>query len=119
LGLVVHVGVSPADSAAAAPGPVVEVGAAPIGPSFDATAAASGGGLVDDVDLFLAHVRLDYLLVLDDVLADAQLLLDHGALLDHYLFLDYRHHDLVVADLYPRRVPGDDRHLIDADLLAR
>src|SRR5918995_6958807 len=51
------------------------------------------------VDLLLAHVLLNNLLVLDSVLADPKLLLDHGALLGDDLFLYHRHRDLVLADL--------------------
>src|ERR687893_2524441 len=79
--------------------------------------AARGGRLVIDVDLFLAHVLLDDLLVLDDVLADSQLFLDHRTLLDDDLFLGHRHHDLVLADLGLRGLPTLDRHPLDADLL--
>src|SRR5215207_7341313 len=52
-----------------------------------AAASATRGGRVFDVDLFLADILLDDLLVLDHVLANPQLFLDHRTLLDHDLFL--------------------------------
>src|SRR5215211_6917689 len=64
-----------------------------------AAASATRGGRVFDVDLFLADILLDDLLVLDHVLANPQLFLDHRMLLDHNLFLNHRHTDLVLADL--------------------
>src|SRR5215210_1182653 len=56
-------------------------------------------GLVDDLDLLLAHVFLDDLDVLDDLLVDADLLLDHGPLLYNDLFLHHGNHDLFFPDL--------------------
>src|ERR687889_342156 len=50
-----------------------------------AASAARGGGVLD-VYLLAPYVLLDYLLVLDDVLADPQLFLDPRTLLDHNLF---------------------------------
>src|SRR5215207_8164451 len=80
-------------------------------------AHATSGGSIVDLDLFLADVLLNDLLVLDDVLAHPDLLLDHGALLDHDLFLYYRHGDLIVADLGLRSLPPLYRHPLDGDLL--
>src|SRR5215210_2435588 len=80
-----------------------------------ATAPFARGGVID-VDLFLADVLLDDLLILHGLLADPQLLLDHGALFGHDLFLDHRHRDLVVADLGPGALLVH-RHPLDGDLL--
>jgi hypothetical protein len=75
-------------------------------------------GLVLYVDLFLAHVLLYYLFVLDGVLAHPYLLLDHRALLGDDLFLGHRHRDLFLADLGLRRLPALHGHALDADLFA-
>jgi len=56
-------------------------------------------GRVLYVDLLAPYVLLDYLLIVDDVLADPYLLLDLRALLDHVLFLYDRHKDLVLTDV--------------------
>src|SRR5215216_4011977 len=82
-----------------------------------AAASATRGGRVFDVDLFLADILLDDLLVLDHVLANPQLFLDHRMLLDHNLFLNHRHTDLVLADLGLRSLPPLYRHPLDGDLL--
>src|SRR5215216_1860146 len=82
-----------------------------------AAASATRGGRVFDVDLFLADILLDDLLVLDHVLANPQLFLDHRMLLDHNLFLNHRHTDLVLADLGLRNLPPLYRHPLDGDLL--
>jgi hypothetical protein len=73
--------------------------------------------VVVDVDLFAANVLLDDLLVLDYLLAQANLLLDHRPFLDDDLFLDYRHPDFVVADLDLGVLPVLDRHPLSVDLL--
>src|SRR5215217_5294311 len=52
-------------------------------------------GLVVYLDLLSADVLLYYLRILDNLLADADLLPDHGPLLDDHLFLDDRHHYLL------------------------
>src|SRR5215216_3542208 len=68
------------------------------------------------VDLFLADIFLDDLLILDDVLTDPQLLLDHRPLLGYDFFLDHWNADLVVADLCSGALLVH-RYPLDADLL--
>src|SRR5215203_7257976 len=69
------------------------------------------------VYLLAPYVLLDYLLVLDGVLANPYLFLDHRALLSDDLLLGHRHGDLVLADLCLRGLPALDRHPLYADLL--
>src|SRR4028118_1515698 len=73
--------------------------------------------LIIDVDLLLANVPLDDLLVLHDLLAQADLLLYHRSLLHHNLFLQKWHHELVFADLGFGRLPRLHEHPLDAHLL--
>src|SRR5919107_594463 len=82
-----------------------------------ASAPAALGPIVY-VDLLLAHVPLDRLLILDHVLAHPYLLLNHGTLLDDDLFFGHRHKELVLADLGLRGLLALDRHPLDAHLLA-
>src|SRR4051794_34272438 len=63
------------------------------------TATHASLGLVVDIDLLLAHVPLDDLLVLGNLLAQADLLLDHRPLLHDDLFFQERHDELVFANL--------------------
>src|SRR5829696_4905104 len=89
------------------------------GPALRTLASAPAAlGPVVYVDLLLAHVPLDRLLVLDHVLAHPYLLLNHGTLLDDDLFFDHRHKELVLADLGLRGLLALDRHPLDAHLLA-
>src|SRR5215207_157214 len=74
-------------------------------------------GCVLYVYLLAPYVLLDYLLVLDGVLANPYLFLDHRALLGDDLLLGHRHGDLVLADLCLRGLPALDRHPLYADLL--
>src|SRR5215207_4541903 len=67
--------------------------------------------------LLAPDVLLDYLLVLDGVLADPYLFLDYRAFLDDDLILGHRHRDLVLADLCLRSFPALDWHPLYADLL--
>src|SRR5215212_9447404 len=88
------------------------------GPALRTLASAPAAlGPVVYVDLLLAHVPLDSLLVLDHVLAHPYLLLNHGALLDDDLFFGHRHTELVLADLGLRGLLALDRHPLDALLL--
>src|SRR3712207_5857511 len=66
--------------------------------------------------LFAPHVLLDYLPLMDDVFADADLLLRHRLFLDHDLVLDHRHGDFVGAYLSLGRLAAY-RHPLDAYLL--
>jgi len=78
-----------------------------------APSPCGGSRLVVYLDLLLAEVLLDYLLVLHNILADAHLFLDHRPLLDHHLFLEHGHRYLVFPDL---RLGG---RLLDRDALHR
>src|SRR5215216_4237432 len=70
------------------------------------------------VYLLAPYVLLDYLLVLDGVLANPYLFLDHRALLGDDLLLNHRHGDLVLADLCLRGLPALlNRHPLYANLL--
>src|SRR5215203_4834852 len=81
------------------------------GPALRTLASAPAAlGPVVYVDLLLAHVPLDRLLVLDHVLAHPYLLLNHGTLLDDDLFFDHRHKELVLADLGLRGLLALDGH---------
>src|SRR5215204_3316623 len=73
-------------------------------------------GSVLYVYLLAPYVLLDYLLVLDDVLANSQLFLDYGPFLDDNLILGHRHRNLVLADLCLRSLSALDRHPLHADL---
>src|SRR5829696_211298 len=73
-------------------------------------------GSVLYVYLLAPYVLLDYLLVLDNVLANSQLFLDYGPLLDDNLVLGHRHSNLVLADLCLRSLSALDRHPLYADL---
>src|SRR5829696_6974215 len=75
-------------------------------------------GLIVDLDLLLADVPLYYLLFLDDLLAQVDLLLGNGALLDDDFFLDDGHKELLLADLALRRLPALNGHPIYVHLLA-
>src|SRR3712207_1035871 len=59
--------------------------------------AAAPLGCVLYLYLLAPYVLLDYLCVLNYVLADAHLFLGHGALVDNDLFLCYGHNDLILA----------------------
>src|SRR5215217_8369428 len=74
-------------------------------------------GCVLYVYLLAPYVLLDYLLVLDGVLANPYLFLDHRTLLGDNLLLNHRHRDLVLADLCLRCFSALDRHPLYADLL--
>src|SRR5829696_9270174 len=70
------------------------------------------------VYLLAPYVLLDYLLVLDGVLANPYLFLDHRTLLGDNLLLNHRHGDLVLADLCLRGLPALlNRHPLYANLL--
>src|SRR5215217_7174586 len=73
-------------------------------------------GCVLYVYLLAPYVLLDYLLVLDGVLANPYLFLDHRTLLGDDLLLGHRHRDLVLADLCLRCFSALDRHPLYADL---
>src|SRR5215203_3506267 len=73
-------------------------------------------GSVLYVYLLAPYVLLDYLLVLDDVLANSQLFLDYGPFLDDNLVLGHRHRNLVLADLGLRSLSALDRHPLHANL---
>src|SRR5215207_5259651 len=68
------------------------------------------------VYLLAPYVLLDYLFVLDGVLANPYLFLDHRALLDDNLVLGHRHLDLVLTDLCLRSLSALDRHPLYANL---
>src|SRR5215210_7464952 len=74
-------------------------------------------GVVLYIHLFAPHVLLDDLPLVDDVLADADLLFYHWLFLDHDLVLDYWYGYLLGPYLGLGR-PAADRHPLDADLLA-
>src|SRR5215217_578595 len=74
-------------------------------------------GVVLYIYLFAPHVLLDYLLLVDDVFADADLLFRHRLFLDHDLVLDYLHGNLIGAYLGLGRIALY-RHPLYADLLA-
>src|SRR3712207_343540 len=82
-----------------------------------ASTPAAALGPVVDVDLLLAHVPLDELLVLDHIFAHRYLLLNYGALLDDDLFFGHQHKELVLADLSLCGMPALDRHPLDVHLL--
>src|SRR5215204_6425056 len=83
---------------------------------FPCSSPPSRGGRVLYVYLLAPYVLLDYLLVLDGVLAHPYLFLDHGPLLDDNLVLSHRHSNLVLADLCLRSLSALDRHPLHADL---
>src|SRR5215203_3509176 len=83
---------------------------------FPCSSPPSRRGRVLYVYLLAPYVLLDYLLVLDDVLANSQLFLDYGPFLDDNLILGHRHSNLVLADLCLRSLSALDRHPLHADL---
>src|SRR3954463_10435666 len=80
-------------------------------------------GVALGLDLLLAHVLADGLLVGVDVLVEADALLGHGALLDDGLLGVERDLVLLLGDVGPvegiAAVGVRDRLALDADLLAR
>src|SRR5918993_3077596 len=84
---------------------------------------AASPALIVYLDLFLAQVHLDDLLVLHNPLAQPDLLLEHDALGDHDLLFEDLQDDLVLADIGlrgPAGLPGlaFHRHPLDLYLLA-
>src|SRR5215204_712692 len=84
---------------------------------FPCSSPPSRGGRVLYVYLLTPDVLLDYLLVLDGVLAHPYLFLDHGPLLDDNLVLGHRHSNLVLTDLGLRGLPALNRYPLDTYLL--